>query len=138
MERDKKQRSVAGICIKGEKLFIAKRIPGGSMGERWEFPGGKVEAEESDQDALIREYKEEFGVPVTVGPCIATSEFEHHQQKRYLFAYLVHIPDLQFEMTEHTQYRWATLDEIKELNFADSDKKLIPDIAHYLQNIQGN
>lgn len=126
-------RSVAGICIKNNKIFIAKRIPGGSMGERWEFPGGKVEPGETDEEALIREYQEELGSPVTVGPCVAQAEFEHHDQKRQLFAYTVDIPDMDYVLTEHTQWRWATIDEIETLNFADSDKKLLSALRQYLQ-----
>ncbi|HON12947.1 MAG TPA: (deoxy)nucleoside triphosphate pyrophosphohydrolase [Treponema sp.] len=133
MDSNSRPRSVAGICIKDNKLFIAKRIPGGSMGERWEFPGGKVEPGETDEEALIREYYEEFGIPVTVGACIAHAEFEHHQQKRFLFAYIVYMDTMNFTLTEHTQWRWASLEEIEKLDFADSDKKLIPDLHKLLQ-----
>ncbi|AEJ19583.1 (deoxy)nucleoside triphosphate pyrophosphohydrolase [Gracilinema caldarium] len=133
MDTPLQPRSVAGICIQGNALFIAQRIPGGSMGERWEFPGGKVEVGETDEEALIREYQEEFGVAVTVGACIAHAEFEHHRQKRHLFAYIVVIPEQEYVLTEHTQWRWATLEEIEKLNFADSDKKLIPSLQRYLQ-----
>lgn len=133
MEFQYQPRSVAGICIHGNTLFIAKRNSGGAMGERWEFPGGKVEPPESDQEALIREYEEEFGVPITVGPCIASAVFEHHHQTRYLYAYLVEFREQQFVMTEHTQWRWATLDEIEKLPFADSDKKLLTDLYKFVR-----
>jgi 8-oxo-dGTP diphosphatase len=125
------QRSVAGIVIEDGKLFIAQRIPGGALGEKWEFPGGKVEAGETDQDALIREYDEELGVPVTIGPLLGTASFEHHGLHT-LYAYQVYFSVYNFKLSEHTQWRWASLEEIADLNFADSDKKLLPHLKAHL------
>lgn len=119
------QRSVAGITIERGKLFIAQRIPGGALGEKWEFPGGKVEAGETDQEALIREYQEELGVPVTIGPLLGTATFEH-RGLHTLYAYRVYFSGYDFKLSEHTQWGWASLEEICELDFADSDKKLLP------------
>jgi 8-oxo-dGTP diphosphatase len=53
-------RVVAGIAVSGNKIFIARRSPNKSLAGLWEFPGGKVEAGESDEAALHREFKEEF------------------------------------------------------------------------------
>lgn len=48
------------------RFLVQQRMPGGSRGSLWEFPGGKVEAGESDQEALIRECREELGIELTV------------------------------------------------------------------------
>ncbi len=58
--------STAAIILKNRKVLLAQRMPTGSMASRWEFPGGKVEGEESLEEALARELKEEFGLPVQV------------------------------------------------------------------------
>ncbi|MDR2537424.1 MAG: NUDIX domain-containing protein [Treponema sp.] len=125
------KRSVAGIATENSQLFIARRIPGGAMGEKWEFPGGKVEHGESDADALRREYLEEFGVDVTVGEQLASAVFEHNGQ-RQLYAYRVSFISMQFTLTEHTTWRWATLEEIEALDFVDSDQKLLPSLKNVL------
>ncbi len=96
------------------------------MGDRWEFPGGKVEEGESDEMALKREYEEEFGAPVTVGPLLGTASFEHHGITRQVNAYRIYFTDTNFTLTEHTQWRWASIDEIELLPFVDSDLKLVP------------
>ncbi|MFQ3547302.1 MAG: NUDIX domain-containing protein [Termitinemataceae bacterium] len=138
MSLQKGPRSVAGICIRNAQLFIAQRFPGGAMGERWEFPGGKVEPGETDVEALQREYNEEFGISIHVGPCIAQASFEHHEQIRDLCGYLVEILAEPALLTEHTQWRWASLEEINRLPFADSDKKLLPQISNYVHKLYKN
>ena len=54
-------RSIACIDYRDGKLLIAKRKSGGDMGERWEFPGGKIEEGEDFAQAINREMQEEFG-----------------------------------------------------------------------------
>lgn len=126
-------RSAAGIILKDNKIFIALRIPGGDMGERWEFPGGKVEDGESFQETLVREYKEEFGADVNVGRHIADASFTHNGKQVELSAFEVSFTeDVQkFILSEHTETRWATLDEIKTLPFVDSDLLLYDDVADW-------
>lgn len=126
-------KSAAGIVLKNRKVFIALRIPGGAMGERWEFPGGKVEEGESFQETLVREYKEEFGIEVTVGPHIADATFMHGSKEVHLSAFEVFFPDdvQKFILTEHTDTKWASLEEIKQLPFVDSDLLLYNDVVKY-------
>lgn len=120
------RRSVAGIAWNGNRLLVARRVSGGSMGGKWEFPGGKVESGESDSEALVREYSEEFKVTIRVGRKVATATFEHRGEPVLLTAYEVFFHSFDFVLSEHTEWKWATVDEIEKLDFADSDMKLIP------------
>jgi len=129
--------SVAGIAIEQDKVFIARRKPGGDLGEKWEFPGGKVEEGEGDADALCREYLEEFGVAVETGHLLARSEFIHHERNFLLNAYRIFFTDYHFKMTEHTEWRWAALTEVETLDFADSDRRLLPALQAYLETEAG-
>ena len=123
------KRSVAGIAIEDNKIFIAKRKAGGALSEKWEFPGGKVEEDESDENALLREFKEELGVEIIVGDLLGQTEFEH-KGLNTVYAYYISFKEFaNFKLTEHTEWRWACLEEIKQLDFVDSDRKLFP----YLQ-----
>ncbi|GHT92403.1 DNA mismatch repair protein MutT [Spirochaetia bacterium] len=117
--------SVAGIAIEGGKLFIARRKAGGDLGGKWEFPGGKAEEGESDEGALVREYDEEFSVPVKVGPFLGSASFEHRGLVRTLNAYRIQFADTGFKLAEHTEWRWASIEEIEALDFAPSDRKLL-------------
>jgi 8-oxo-dGTP diphosphatase len=118
--------SVAGIAWDCGKFFIAQRLSGGAMGNKWEFPGGKVDGEESDQEALKREYLEELGVEVAVGDFLGSAVFEHRGVKRQVRAYRVFFAAPDFTLAAHTQWRWADIDEIEQLDFVDSDRKLLP------------
>jgi len=128
-------RSVAGIAVDGGRLFIARRKAGGSVGEKWEFPGGKAEEDESDADALKREYLEEFGVAVEVGSLLARAEFSNRGKLYSLSAYRVFLGSLDFRMAEHTEWRWAAPGEIDAGSFVDSDMLLLPALREYLSAI---
>jgi 8-oxo-dGTP diphosphatase len=94
------------------------------MGGKWEFPGGKAEEGENDGEALVREYAEEFSVPIRVGELLGTASFVHKGRRRILNAYRINFLKTDFRLTEHTQWRWATLEEMERLDFVDSDRKL--------------
>ncbi len=126
--------SVAGIARKGNLILVALRLPPGEMSNTWEFPGGKVEAGEQDVDALIREFDEEFAIPITVKTFIGSSTFIHNEKQYELHAYEVHLQSENLELRFHSQVKWLTLDEIEALPLADSDRALIPAIRAYLQN----
>ncbi|MCL2270807.1 MAG: (deoxy)nucleoside triphosphate pyrophosphohydrolase [Treponema sp.] len=131
------KRSVAGIAIENNAVFIARRKAGGSLGGKWEFPGGKAEEGESDEAALRREYIEEFGAVITVGPLLASAEFTHNDQQFLLNAYRIFFEKRDFCLTEHEEWRWAVIGEISLLDFADSDLKLLPPLQMYLKEQAG-
>jgi 8-oxo-dGTP diphosphatase len=122
------RNSIAGIADENGLVFIALRVPGGDLGGKWEFPGGKVEEGESDEEALIREYNEEFGVAVQVGPLLGTAGFEHRGISRTLRAYRVCFTSHDFRLSEHTEWDWVSLETIEGLDFADSDLRLLPEL----------
>jgi 8-oxo-dGTP diphosphatase len=120
------RRSIAGICRKDGRYFVAKRAPGGDLGGKWEFPGGKVEDGETDQEALIREYYEEFGLRIEVRGRLCGVEFSHAGKGYTLGAYLILMEDGIPALREHTETGWADEEQIAQLDFADSDKKILP------------
>jgi 8-oxo-dGTP diphosphatase len=129
-----KKQSIAGIIVVDNLVFIGKRLPQGQMGNRWEFPGGKVEAGETHQEALLREFQEEFMIDIEVGECIAKADFKHNDDTVNLFAYEIKIKDIDnvsWILSEHTDVNWVQFDKIKELEFVDSDLLLLEQIRNY-------
>ena len=109
------------------------------MGDRWEFPGGKIEYGESDKVSIIREMQEEFGVDVIVHEKITEGVFFHKEKKVSLHAYRVEfLADgikTPFKLTEHSDYKWVDIEDIKNLNFVDSDLSIYEDVKKYIQNL---
>jgi 8-oxo-dGTP diphosphatase len=125
--------SVAGIAIEGRKIFIARRKPGGDLGGKWEFPGGKTEEGETGEAALVREFREEFGVTIQTGPLLGAASFEHKGAAYVLHAYRISFTEKKFTPAEHLEWRWAEFGEIEKLDFAGSDRLLFPALKTYLE-----
>ena len=120
------------------KILIARRAQVGDMGGRWELPGGKVDGNESDRDAIVREMLEEFGENVLVGERIASTQFEHKGKASDLRAYEVFFSndglEKPFTLTEHTECKWVDFDNIPTDNFVDSDLKILPSVKKYIES----
>lgn len=127
------RQSIAGIIVKDGMLLIGRRLPSGEMADRWEFPGGKVDPGESPQETIPREFREEFGVEVAVGEFIGSAQFTNKNGTSDLLAFNVLFPEnAEPILTEHTELRWATLEEIRTLPFVDSDLLLLPGIEKWM------
>ena len=117
--------SVAGVAEKDGRFLVALRNPGTSIGERWEFPGGKAESGETPEQALIREFREELDVKIIVRESLCEGFFSNGEKKYHLLAYSVELEDEVFKKTEHQQIKWAKLGELKTLDFPDSDRIIL-------------
>lgn len=129
-----KKISTAGIVKKDRNYLVCKRLPGGALSEKWEFPGGKVDPGEVPEEALERELLEELGVKASVGNLICESGFEHKGVPFRLLAFTVTLQTENFELKEHQDMKWCTLEEIGELDFAPSD---IPILEFLKENNNG-
>jgi len=116
--------SVAGVARRGNLILVMHRLPGGSVGGLWEFPGGKVEEGEEPREALIREWMEETGLEVTPGEEIIRGEFQHKGVSFTLIAFYVDLPseDSIPALREHDDYRWVTAGELPGMALVDSDR----------------
>lgn len=121
------RRSIAGIALREGKILVAKRVAGGPIGLRWEFPGGKVEKGERDEEALRREFMEEFGVGVFPRAFLGSTEFESPSGRRVLAAWMVEVEEgAEFDLREHSELDWLNLEELEGTDLADSDRDLLP------------
>ena len=115
--------SLAGIALKDGKVLVALRNPGTSIGESWEFPGGKSEAGESPRDTLIREYREEFDADIEVGEKICSGEFSNKGKDYILNGYLITVKS-ELHLKEHSEIRWVDISDLDNLPMASSDRQI--------------
>ena len=116
---------VAGIIYKGEKFLIAKRNLKKAQGGYWEFPGGKIECDETKEEALVREIREEFNADILVNDFVG--EVVHHYPEKdvKLFFYKAQLLGEDIELLEHEDYKWITKDEKANYRFASADEKIL-------------
>ena len=119
---------VAALIKQGDKILVCQRMPNDRFGSQWEFPGGKVEKGEEKKIALKRELMEELGLDIEVGSLIKTFQDEIPIMKIHVFLYECSITGGTPQCIECEDIKWATIDEIRDLNLAPADKK----IAAYL------
>lgn len=94
----------------------------------WEFPGGKVEAEESEPDALKRELREEMDYQVTVKDHLITVDHAYRDFAITLSCYLCSAESPDFIRKEHLDHRWLTIDEMQNLDWCAADAPVLKSI----------
>jgi len=126
-------RSVAGVAVESDRVFLAQRIAGGNIGGKWEFPGGKIEPGESPAAALIREFHEELGVTVTVGDQIGECMFHSGAREFVVTAYKVTFAGQPRIRREHVSLKWFPSDLLPKLDLPESDMGLVPSVLEFIR-----
>ena len=110
------------------RVLIAQRPPGKQMAGLWEFPGGKIEAGERPEDALIRELKEELGITVKEA-CLAPFTFASHSYSDFHLMMPLYVCR-RWEGTpasqEHSEIKWVKPRDLSQYPMPAADIPLIP------------
>lgn len=122
---------VAAVIMKEGKVFATQRGYG-EFKDGWEFPGGKVEAGESPEEALRREIREELEVDVNVGDLIDTIEYDYPAFHLSMKCYACTIAGGSPHLLEHEAARWLSADQLDSVAWLPADITLIPKIAGLL------
>lgn len=115
---------VAAIIQNEDKIFATQRGYG-DFKDFWEFPGGKMEAGETPQQALVREIREELDTEVEVGELIQTVEYDYPQFHLTMHCYLCTVVSGKLVLKEHEDARWLTKDELDSVNWLPADEGVV-------------
>lgn len=126
----KKISVVAAIIYdKNDRILITQRVDGQFNG-LWEFPGGKIEQNETNQEALIREIKEELNIDIQVKEFVTTVNYAYPNFYLEMHVYKCSIIKGQINLSVHSGYRWISKDELNFIEWVPADIEIIDKIKN--------
>ena len=120
----------AVICdsIKERKEIFSTARGYGEFKGGWEFPGGKIEAGETHQEALIREIKEELDTEIMIGDLIYTVEYDYPTFHLSMDCFWCEVKKGHLELKEAEAAKWLTKDTLDSVDWLPADLSLIEEI----------
>ena len=117
-------RVAAAVVWRDGRVLMTRRPPGGPLGLKWEFPGGKLEAGEAAEQALVRELREELGVAAVTQGTLAVERHEYdHGLSVELHFVLCELESLDFRPSpEVHEVRWNRPSEVDPAEVLDADR----------------
>lgn len=115
---------VAAVIRHDNKIFATQRGYG-EFKDGWEFPGGKIEAGETPQQALKREISEELDTLIKVGDLIMTIDYDYPNFHLKMHCFRCSVVSGDLVLKEHEAAKWLTVDELDSVGWLPADLELI-------------
>jgi 8-oxo-dGTP diphosphatase len=126
------EREQARSEIKGDKIFATQRGYG-DFKDWWEFPGGKMEAGETPEEALKREIREELSTEISVDEFLCTVEYDYPKFHLTMHCYLCSLMTDSLHLNEHEAAKWLTKDELDGMKWLPADVEVVEVIKSKIQ-----
>lgn len=122
---------VACAIIEHEnKTLVVQRSESMKLPLKWEFPGGKIEDNETEEDCIIREVKEELNIEIILVSKLTPVNFRYSSFEINLIPFIAKYLNGNLQLTEHKNHSWLSKDEMNNLDWAEAD---IPILKEYLK-----
>lgn len=122
-------RVVAAIIIENGKVFATQRGYG-EFKDGWEFPGGKIEPDETPEEAIVREIKEELDTEIEVVKLLDTVEYDYPKFHLSMDCFICKIVAGDLVLKEHEAAKWLTKETLDSVEWLPADlglvKKILP------------
>ena len=132
IEGMKSIRVVAAVIRDNDRIFATQRGYGNYKGW-WEFPGGKIEAGETPQDALKREIREELDTLVEVGNLIACVEYDYPEFHLSMDCFWCTVLEGNLHLNEAEDARWLTKENLMSVKWLPADLEVLEVISKSIQ-----
>ena len=116
---------VAAVIRRNNKYLIVQRNRKKYLGLKWEFPGGKVEENETFEEALLREIKEELNINISLQNKIAEEKYKDEKIDIVLHYFLCTQESGTIELNEHEDLAWVEKKDFDKYDFAEGDGNII-------------
>lgn len=113
-------RVAAAVIRNGNKIFVTQRGYGQFKGS-WEFPGGKLEAGETNEEALHREIEEELQTEIKVGQYLGTIEYDYPDFHLSMACYMCEVVSGALTLLEHMDAKWLRVEELESVDWLPAD-----------------
>lgn len=120
-----------GVIKRGSQVYISKRADDLHQGGKWEFPGGKREANESIEQALVRELFEEVGIQVTQQNEFMLIEHDYGDKQVRLNVRLVEDFTGEASHQEGQQSQWVDINMLNQFTFPEANKVIIDKLLNF-------
>lgn len=122
--------NVVAAIIKdeNEKILITQRNLKKAQGGLWEFPGGKIEPNETRENAIVREIKEELDIDIEVKSYLSEKVFNYPEKDINLIALECKKVNGEIRLLEHEDYKWVSKNELDNFQFAPADLFIVEKI----------
>jgi len=120
-----------GVICREQQTFLTRRLEGTHMAGKWEFPGGKVEADETVAEALSRELKEEVGIEVLACSPLINIEHDYGVKKVLLEVFLVDQFLGEPEAQEGQEQQWLDVSDLSAVDFPEANLEIVNKVKQY-------
>jgi 8-oxo-dGTP diphosphatase len=126
----------AAVIEKDGRILIAKRKQGWRFAGKWEFPGGKIEPDETPEECLRRELREELGIETEIGEFFCSSTYRYSHATVQLLVYRAYHISGEYTLHDHQEIRWVLPEEMLQFDFPEADKPVIEKLTGAGSNCQ--
>lgn len=123
---------VAAVIISENKVFATQRGYGDFKGG-WEFPGGKIEPNETPEAALVREIKEELEAEIEVVEYLHTVEYDYPKFHLSMACYICRVKSGNLVLKEHKAAKWLTIDTFNSVEWLPADIEVVEKVKDLLK-----
>ena len=124
---------VAAVIRRGNEIFATQR-GSGEFKDWWEFPGGKMEAGESPEEALKREIREELDATIEVGELIQTVEWDYPSFHLTMHCFWCELACEALHLNEHEAAAWLSADNLGSVKWLPADRDILVEIGKVLRS----
>lgn len=122
-------RVTCAIIEMNEKVLVVQRSATMDLPLKWEFPGGKIEKGEREEECIVREIREELNLEIDILKKLPSILFDYSEKTIELIPFVVKRVNGKVNLNEHADFKLLAKDELLNLDWAEAD---IPIVKNYM------
>ena len=126
----KKIKVLCGLIFNPKDQLLITRRGSGDFKGKWEFPGGKLEKNETEEECLKREVREELSIEINIDYFLMNNFHDYPNFSVELISYVSTIKSGQITLIDHDKYEWVETYKLKSFDFLDGDIPIIEQIMN--------